>query len=624
MLKTALGLEETIDEQHATLAGAFKQTITPTVNVRGANARAHPILSRPVENRHKSLTLGATLGEGGMGIVRSARQADLGRSVAVKTLREELASDEATGAMLREAWVTGSLEHPNIVPVYYVDADEHGRPLIVLKRIEGTVWSSLIGDGDAVHKEAAVDDLLAWNLAVFEKVINAVRYAHKRGVVHRDLKPDNIMVGEFGEVYVLDWGIAVSLVDDGETLLPLASQIDQMAGTPAFMAPEMLGEAVDERTDVYLLGAILYQIIADVPPHAGLTIEQVVASIRSSSPSFPPSAPAELCAVCRKAMAARPEDRYASAEELGRAIREFIAHRGSLQLLHRAQAHLETLRHRIMADAASDELHELLGECRYGFQSSLEVWTENREAQAGLCEAVELVAELELHRGDPRIAASILREIATPNPILIARVKEATDALDESEQRMARIGQQLDRGLGKRTRVLVLALLGTIWIGLELWAQLTGNVDRYASHNTMLIGSLLSLIALGAIVLGARETLTSTVINRQLGGALFTLLATQSLVSAVAPALDMTPTQAQIVWMLIWTVVATMVTVTIERRMVPLAAMAAICFVIASVSTPHRIYAMMVVTATMVLNALVIWWPDSPQDGSQNSAPTFD
>mgnify|MGYP003631891845 CR=1 FL=1 len=613
LLATAMGLDKTVAdvEFEATLASALGDTIAPTVNAKStASERARQMLTRAVENRSARLILGETLGEGGMGLVRSAKQADLGRDVAVKTLRPEMASSQAIVAMLQEAWVTGTLEHPNIVPVYYVDSDEDGKPLIVLKRIEGTVWSGLIGNPEAVEKRFGATDLFEWNLSVLEKVINAMRYAHKRGVVHRDLKPDNVMVGEFGEVYVVDWGIAVALVDDGETLLPPAADVDRMAGTPAYMAPEMLGHAVDERTDVYLLGALLFHLIADRPPHIGTNMEEIVARIRASMPDFPRNVPEALCAICRKAMAALPEDRYQSTEEFSLALREFRSHRGSLLLSSRAKRTLETLRSKVAAEACSDEVQELLGECRFGFQSSLEGWAQNPEAAKGLREAIELVAALELRRGDPRVAANILRELETPSAYLASQVEEAMAALDADEARRARLEQQLDKGAGKRTRVLVLGLLGTVWLGLDLWGQLTGNVDRYGTHTNMAIGSLLCLALLGVLIYLDRATLMRTVMNRQLGGALVSLLATQVLVSVIAPRMGMSPAQAQVMWMMVWSTVATMVAMTIERRMWPLAVAAGVGFAVGGVWMSFRIYAMMAVTASMIINAAVLWWPE--------------
>jgi len=204
-----------------------------------------------------------TLGEGGMGVVHLATQRTLGRQVAVKTLRKGAGDEQAALRIVREAWITGALEHPNVVPVHDVGVDASGAPVIVMKRIEGRPWSHYLRDAAAVAKRFAAADLVEWNLRTLANVCNAMHFAHARGILHRDLKPDNVMIGEFGEVYVLDWGIAVSLADDGTGRFPLASQATDIAGTPHYMAPEMLlGDPtmLSPRTDVYLLGAMLYEI----------------------------------------------------------------------------------------------------------------------------------------------------------------------------------------------------------------------------------------------------------------------------------------------------------------------------------------------------------------------------
>ena len=169
--------------------------------------------------------LGQTLGEGGMGVVRLADQVSLHRSVAVKTLRPEKSSDAALLALLREAWVTGALEHPNIVPVYALGRNEEKMPVFVMKRVEGTPWSTLLADPThpLVARGGGDKDPLHFHLELLLKVCDALAFAHSRQLIHRDVKPENVMLGAFGEVYLLDWGIAVSL--DDTSLFPKASEV---------------------------------------------------------------------------------------------------------------------------------------------------------------------------------------------------------------------------------------------------------------------------------------------------------------------------------------------------------------------------------------------------------------
>src|SRR5262249_2783401 len=160
---------------------------------------------------------------------------------------------EALGGLLTEAVITGSLEHPSIVPVHALGCDDAGRPVLVMKRIEGVCWRGMARDEHPpgwAAIDAAGGGRRTAHVANLMAVCNAMHFAHRRGVVHRDLKPGNVMIGSYGEVYVVDWGIAAR-IEAGPS--PVA-----LVGTPAYMAPEMVwGEAhrVDARTDVYLLGA---------------------------------------------------------------------------------------------------------------------------------------------------------------------------------------------------------------------------------------------------------------------------------------------------------------------------------------------------------------------------------
>ena len=281
-----------------------------------------------------------TLGVGGMGKVLLAIQRPLQREVAVKMPRSAEVTDQLTAELLREALVTGRLEHPNIVPVHLLGRAQDGAPFFVMKRIEGTPWRELLDEPGALGKLGRrAEDPLGFHLGVLLEVCNAVSFAHSRGVLHRDLKPDNVMLGSFGEVYVLDWGIAVTTRPD--PLLSLASDSKGICGTPSYMAPEMAegdGAKLSERTDVFLLGAVLHHILTGKAPHQGATVIAVLtAAWESKAPTFGADVAEELGAICRRAMARLPEDRYASVQELRDALEGFLRRRDSLALATEAE-----------------------------------------------------------------------------------------------------------------------------------------------------------------------------------------------------------------------------------------------------------------------------------------------
>jgi serine/threonine-protein kinase len=285
---------------------------------------------------------------GGIGRVWLARDEELGRDVALKELRPERAGHAVLSArFLREARITGQLEHPSIVPVYELAHHPGSRqPFYTMRFIKG---HTLTEAARAYHRKRAagqadsLDFLLLLN--VFVAVCNTVAYAHARGVIHRDLKGQNVVLGDFGEVVVLDWGLA-KLVDrpeaDGESP-PIALGNDGLAdadltvqgqtvGTPAYMAPEQASgrpDLVDRRTDVYGLGAMLYEILTGQPPFSGSETLEVLRKVREEEPAPPRNlwaeVPTALEAVCLRALAKKPSDRHAAAAELASEVQHWLA-----------------------------------------------------------------------------------------------------------------------------------------------------------------------------------------------------------------------------------------------------------------------------------------------------------
>jgi serine/threonine-protein kinase len=280
------------------------------------------------------------VGRGGMGVVYQARQVALGRDVALKELLPERAGHAALGArFLQEARITGQLEHPGVVPVYELVRARDGRqPFYTMRFVKGRTLSEA---ARAYHdkRRAGQEDTLEWPalLNAFVTVCNTVAYAHSRAVLHRDLKGQNVVLGDFGEVVVLDWGLAkVVGRPEGETDAP-AVEIDetdsghtvqgQALGTPAYMAPEQSDgrlDRIDRHTDVYGLGAILYEVLTGTPPFSGDSTAEVLRKVREEAPAPPrqlwPDVPPALEELCLRALAKRPEDRPAAAADLAREV----------------------------------------------------------------------------------------------------------------------------------------------------------------------------------------------------------------------------------------------------------------------------------------------------------------
>lgn len=286
----------------------------------------------------------AQLGKGGQGVVWRARDGLLRREVALKLLRPDAAADPAVlGAFLREARLTAMLEHPGIVPLYDLGTGVDGAPALVLRRIEGRTLAQLLGDTRTLEERLRL-------VPVMLRACQAVAFAHHRGVVHRDLKPQNVMVGEFGQTYVVDWGLAN--VHGGPLAAQLTDAIETpgVVGTPAYMSPEQaLGLAADARSDVWGLGACLYQLLTGAPPLAGNTIESVLGRAAEANvvpaPVREPGVPRDLAAICHKALAAERAERYPSAVALADDLEAWLTGRtvsareySRLELLRRALA----------------------------------------------------------------------------------------------------------------------------------------------------------------------------------------------------------------------------------------------------------------------------------------------
>jgi len=291
--------------------------------------------------------LGGEIARGGMGAIVEAWDRDLARPLAMKVLlgragEASTAGDALVQRFVREARITGQLDHPGIVPVHDLGIDDDGRVYFTMRLVRGEDLASVFAAARAGER--------GWSraraLEVLLKICDTVAYAHSRGVVHRDLKPANVMVGDFGEVTVLDWGLAKVLgeADPGIAAAdPAAGEGDldsdglstiagTVLGTPSYMAPEVaegLGHRADRRVDVYAIGAMLYTLLAGRPPYIPegrrTSSRELIAAVRAGPP---PSVrdegeevPETLAAICERAMARDPEERYASAAEVAAALR---------------------------------------------------------------------------------------------------------------------------------------------------------------------------------------------------------------------------------------------------------------------------------------------------------------
>ncbi len=358
------------------------------------------------------------IGEGGMGVVFAARQASIDRMVAIKMLKANAsASLEDRQKFLSEAVVTGDLDHPNIVPIYDLATNEAGGLFYSMKCVQGTPWMDVL-----------FEKSLTENLEILNRVADAIAFAHSRNVVHRDIKPENVMLGGFGEVLVMDWGLA--LVGEGFRKSTNIRQSSSMGGTPAYMAPEMATGPIEEVTstsDIYLLGATLFEIITGNPPHTGANVMSCLfAAGRNEIQSTDKHG--ELLDIALKAMATRTEDRYATVQEFQDAVREYQSHSESIVLSTNAQQDLT------LAQQTSD--YQDFSRALFGFQEAFSLWSGNSTAREGEQQARLAYAENAWTKDDLDLAASLLDPENSEHAPLLKKIRKAQKERDAHHQRL--------------------------------------------------------------------------------------------------------------------------------------------------------------------------------------------
>jgi eukaryotic-like serine/threonine-protein kinase len=419
------------------------------------------------------------IARGGMGVVLKGRDPDLGRDVALKVLRDDHCDDtDMMRRFVEEAQIGGQLQHPGIVPIYELGAFADHRPFFAMKLVKGHTLAQLL------ETRADRDADRARFLSIFEDVAQTVAYAHARGVIHRDLKPSNVMVGSFGEVQVMDWGLAKVLPrggvtddaragkeDRNSTVIatartnsedPELSHFGSVLGTPAYMAPEQArGEvdSVDERTDAFALGSILCEILTGAPAFLGRSSGEIQrkAALGDLADAFARldscGADAELVALAKLCLAREPEDRMRHAGAVADRVTAYLS--GVQKRLRAAEvaraaemaraeeaivrARAERRARRLQVGLAASLL-VLTTACGLGCTS----WMVNR--QRWEARLAQLLAE-----------ASALKERARRDRGDASAWREALAALDRADaqgagQRVATLRQEIEAGLDEAER----------------------------------------------------------------------------------------------------------------------------------------------------------------------------
>ena len=327
-----------MSEQDTGEVGSIPVYVIESIPVRGGHRVSDEEREREAIPAPAHLRIAPELGKGAMGHVHPALDRNLLRHVALKRLdKQHLAVDMYRDGFIAEAQITGQLEHPNIVPVHELAVGDNGVPYFTMKLVHGVNLRQWLANPERPPGSA---ERLEQGLDIVLKVCDAVAYAHHRGVIHRDLKPDNVMVGDFGQVYLMDWGLARLFKTRPASGHRAQMEAQGPVGTVTHMAPEQaLGNPadMDERSDVFGLGAVLYELVSGQTPY-GRPRNMNDAFFRATggkvipveTAAFGIHVPSRLIEIIMKAVAPAPDDRYQTVIELQRDLRDFL--RGGMHL----------------------------------------------------------------------------------------------------------------------------------------------------------------------------------------------------------------------------------------------------------------------------------------------------
>lgn len=466
---------------------------------------ALPTYQRSGDDGASYVKIGDFLAEDAFSVFYAARQNSMRRQVTVRTVHPNRRSRKASARVLRDGWMLGALEHPNIIPVHGIGKDENADPIVVLKHTRTVSWEEVLSTpGHALGADGA--DRLEFQIRRLLDVCAAAGHAHELGVVHRDIKTANVLLDEDGTVYLHGWHLSVKLVGDGSGRFPLASEQHQIAGTPAHMAPELATKnfsALSARTDVYLLGATLHHAVTGRPRHLGENVFDAFFSAASSEPvAYGEDVPEALARILNRCMARDPAARYASAVELADALRRFLRQRPAARLVkHARQAHSEF--DRAIARRRRDYIvRELFATAYTAYSEALQFSRDDADATEGLNEVVHRMITYELENGSTSRTRDLLARLDHPPAELARRVADAVRDPDvsRSQSTPAPVLRERAQAASASARRLFMYATVVVWtsFGLMFGAAETFGLME-VTRLSLQVAATLCWVALGGV-----------------------------------------------------------------------------------------------------------------------------
>ena len=398
------------------------------------------------------------LGEGGMGIVYEGVQRFPKRPIAIKRLKKRHRLLEEF--LCREAMITGRLAHPNIIPVHSLRPHQEHGPEVVMPLLKGKTLLDVLN-----NKSMPLRDILF----VLDNVCNGLHYAHEHNIIHRDIKPENIIIGFYGEVYLVDWGIAIDKEDR-------ATHKYRMVGTPAYMPPEMIsGDPNDVcvQTDIYLLGATLHHVLMGEPRHQGENLEEILAHIQHSKEhQYPNHIFSELGSLANQCCHVYPSQRPSTVSEFQRKLHESIAHWDVLKLIAQGEESLQ----RLFDTSSTQEAYPVYMETRGLFLQAKKSWPQSISPQKGLTEALEYMIQGFIKDGVYKTAQSLCSELSTHEPThpQLSTYRKQIQHLEVDFLRLKNEARDHDLSISRKSRIRIaqiltsMAVLGTGYVCWEI------------------------------------------------------------------------------------------------------------------------------------------------------------
>ena len=419
------------------------------------------------------------LAKGGMATIFEALQKTPPRKVAIKQV--ELLDDELQNSLYYEAMIMGGLDHPNIIPIHQIFMEDN-RPSVVMKLVRGQTFKEKIHEGCSA--------LEAINIIL--QVSHAVEYAHQRGIIHRDIKPSNIMIGNFNEIYLLDWGIAIDQRN-------MTMAMNGLVGSPSFMAPEMLSgdpERVSEQTDIYLLASTLHYALTKTRRHEANSFVELFELIASSPQiQYPPTIPIEVASLLNQACHQDPEKRPTSVHIFREELLNIRNHWEAIQLAMEGQESAQ----RCFESVEIERKEIYFQKARQDFEYAQRIWPESEVASSGHSKLLLHMLDWYIEEKHPHKAHQLYMSREHKDPDVLRKITmlfEGNTVLNEEQLRLLRIGQANDFIQTKETSATFSRIIGMGAIIMAFCGNVMQFVYQLPLDNEVLYYSALSILVL--------------------------------------------------------------------------------------------------------------------------------